>query len=146
MALIAERADAPRALVARHRRDRRPRRRDDRHARGPSRGARARRASTLRLAQVRGSVRDRMRRTGLMATIGEDHCYLSDEAAVAVPEPDGGGRRWRRPSRSDAALADVRCGPGGGDRSGAALAFAGPDRDAGHDDDRDDDAARAAIT
>jgi MFS superfamily sulfate permease-like transporter len=37
----------------------------------------------LRLAQVRGSVRDRMRRTGLMTTIGEDHCYLSVEAAVA---------------------------------------------------------------
>ena len=39
----------------------------------------------LRLAQVRGSVRDRMRRTGLMATIGEDHCFMSDEAAVARP-------------------------------------------------------------
>ena len=39
----------------------------------------------LRLSQVRGSVRDRMRRTGLMATIGEDHCFLSDEAAVAAP-------------------------------------------------------------
>ena len=37
----------------------------------------------VRLAQVRGSVRDRMRRTGLMTTIGEDHCYLSVEAAVA---------------------------------------------------------------
>jgi high affinity sulfate transporter 1 len=41
----------------------------------------------LRLAQVRGPVRDRMRRTGLMATIGEDHCFLSDEAAMAVPGP-----------------------------------------------------------
>jgi high affinity sulfate transporter 1 len=41
----------------------------------------------LRLAQVRGSVRDRMRRTGLMGVIGEDHCYLSDEAAVATPLP-----------------------------------------------------------
>ena len=41
----------------------------------------------LRLAQVRGSVRDRMRRTGLMTTIGEDHCFLSDEAAMAVPGP-----------------------------------------------------------
>jgi high affinity sulfate transporter 1 len=39
----------------------------------------------LRLAQVRGSVRDRMRRTGLMTTIGEGRCYLSDEAAVAIP-------------------------------------------------------------
>jgi anti-anti-sigma regulatory factor len=42
----------------------------------------------LRLAQVRGSVRDRMRRTGLMGIIGEDHCYLSDEAAIAAPLPD----------------------------------------------------------
>jgi high affinity sulfate transporter 1 len=41
----------------------------------------------LRLAQVRGSVRDRMRRTGLMAVIGEDHCYLSDAAAIAAPLP-----------------------------------------------------------
>jgi high affinity sulfate transporter 1 len=41
----------------------------------------------LRLAQVRGSVRDRMRRTGLMDVIGEDHCYLSNEAAVAAPLP-----------------------------------------------------------
>jgi sulfate permease, SulP family len=41
----------------------------------------------LRLAQVRGSVRDRMRRTGLMSVIGEDHCYLSNEAAVAAPLP-----------------------------------------------------------
>lgn len=42
----------------------------------------------LRLAQVRGSVRDRMRRTGLMGIIGEDHCYLSDEAAIAAPLPE----------------------------------------------------------
>ena len=45
-------------------------------------------AIDLRLSQVRGSVRDRMRRSGLMTTIGEDHCFLSDEAAVAVPLPD----------------------------------------------------------
>ena len=44
-------------------------------------------AIELRLAQVRGSVRDRMRRTGLMTIIGEDHIYLSDEAAVAAPLP-----------------------------------------------------------
>ena len=43
----------------------------------------------LRLAQVRGSVRDRMRRTGLMDIVGEDHCYLSDEAAIAAPLPVG---------------------------------------------------------
>jgi sulfate permease, SulP family len=39
----------------------------------------------LRLAQVRGSVRDRMRRTGLMAIVGEDRCYLSVEIALATP-------------------------------------------------------------
>jgi MFS superfamily sulfate permease-like transporter len=39
----------------------------------------------LRLAQVRGSVRDRMRRTGLVDTIGEERWFLSDEAAVAAP-------------------------------------------------------------
>ena len=53
----------------------------------------------LRLSQVRGSVRDRMRRTGLMATIGEDHCFLSDEAAVAAPLPIpavGPARRTKR--------------------------------------------------
>jgi high affinity sulfate transporter 1 len=43
------------------------------------------RSIELRLAQVRGSVRDRMRRTGLMTTIGEERCYLSNEAAVAIP-------------------------------------------------------------
>jgi SulP family sulfate permease len=43
----------------------------------------------FRLAQVRGSVRDRMRRTGLMTTLGEDHIYLSVEAAVAGIAPAG---------------------------------------------------------
>jgi SulP family sulfate permease len=42
----------------------------------------------FRLGQVRGSVRDRMRRTGLMSIIGEDRCYLTTEAAVAAPLPD----------------------------------------------------------
>jgi anti-anti-sigma regulatory factor len=47
----------------------------------------------LRLAQVRGSVRDRMRKTGLIDIIGEERWFLSDEAAVAAPfaadvEPD----------------------------------------------------------
>jgi sulfate permease, SulP family len=36
----------------------------------------------LLLAQVRGSVRQRMRRTGLYEHIGEDHIFLSVEAAV----------------------------------------------------------------
>jgi SulP family sulfate permease len=48
-----------------------------------------RRGIDFRLAQVRGSVRDRMRRTGLMTTVGEDHCYLSVEAAVAGIAPAG---------------------------------------------------------
>jgi high affinity sulfate transporter 1 len=43
----------------------------------------------LRLSQVRGSVRDRMRRTGLMTTLGEERCYLTTEAAVSAPLPDG---------------------------------------------------------
>jgi len=34
------------------------------------------------LAQVRGSVRDRMRRTGLMNVVGEDHIFYSIEGAV----------------------------------------------------------------
>lgn len=34
------------------------------------------------LAQVRGSVRDRMRRTGLMQVVGEDHIFFSVEGAV----------------------------------------------------------------
>ena len=42
----------------------------------------------LRLSQVRGSVRDRMRRSGLMASVGEDRCFLSDEAAVPAPLPE----------------------------------------------------------
>ena len=42
----------------------------------------------LRLAQVRGSVRDRMRRTGLMTTLGEERCYLTTMAAVLAPLPE----------------------------------------------------------
>ena len=36
------------------------------------------------LAQVRGSVRQRMRKTGLFDHIGEDHVFLSVDAAVQV--------------------------------------------------------------
>jgi high affinity sulfate transporter 1 len=39
----------------------------------------------LRLSQVRGTVRDRMRRSGLMTSIGEDRCFLSTDAAVVAP-------------------------------------------------------------
>ncbi len=42
-------------------------------------------AIELRLSQVRGTVRDRMRRSGLMTTVGEGNIYLSDEAAAAAP-------------------------------------------------------------
>jgi MFS superfamily sulfate permease-like transporter len=38
-------------------------------------------------AQVKGSVRDRMRRTGLMEAVGEDRTYLSVPAAVAAYRP-----------------------------------------------------------
>lgn len=48
----------------------------------------AKRGVELRLAQVRGSVRDRMRRTGLVDLIGEEHWFLSDEAAVVAPVTD----------------------------------------------------------
>jgi sulfate permease, SulP family len=40
------------------------------------------RAIEVLLAQVRGSVRDRLRQAGLMAEIGEDRVYLSVAAAV----------------------------------------------------------------
>jgi high affinity sulfate transporter 1 len=38
----------------------------------------------LRLAQVRSSVRDRMRLTGLIDVVGEERCFYSVEAAVAA--------------------------------------------------------------
>ena len=41
----------------------------------------------LRLAQVRSSVRDRMRKTGLIDAIGEERCFYSVEAAVAAAIP-----------------------------------------------------------
>ncbi len=41
------------------------------------------------LAQVKGAVRDRLRKTGLMAELGEDRVYLSIGSAVA-----DFGRRW----------------------------------------------------
>jgi hypothetical protein len=41
------------------------------------------------LAQVKGAVRDRMRRTGLMDALGEDRIYLSIGSAVTDFQ-----RRW----------------------------------------------------
>jgi hypothetical protein len=38
----------------------------------------------LLFAQIRGSVRDRMVKTGLLEHVGEDHVYSSTAAAVAT--------------------------------------------------------------
>jgi SulP family sulfate permease len=64
------------------------------------------------LAQVKGSVRDRMRRTGLMAELGEDRIYLSIGSAVtdfqrrwpAVAEsgPEAGAETAPQPERGRA--------------------------------------------
>ena len=57
------------------------------------------RSVEVMLAQVKGSVRDRLRRTGLMVRIGEDRIYLSIGSGVtdfgrrlgeAPPEPGAG--------------------------------------------------------
>jgi SulP family sulfate permease len=99
----------------------------------------------LRLAQVRGSVRDRMRRTGLMTTFGERRCYLSTESAVAdplpepavpqvdgeapVPQADGGAAAGGEPAAGDAAAADAGAAAGGEPAAGDAAAAdaAGPE-------------------
>jgi high affinity sulfate transporter 1 len=46
-----------------------------------------RRGSGLRLAQVRGSVRDRMLVTGLMGDLGDEAVFIALEEAVAAPLP-----------------------------------------------------------
>jgi MFS superfamily sulfate permease-like transporter len=66
----------------------------------------------LRLAQVRGPVRDRMRRTGLMTTLGEARCYLTTEAAVLAPLPEP-------IMQSPANPADAAPGPAPGPERGA---------------------------
>lgn len=50
-----------------------------------------RRGISLQLAQVKGIVRDRLRRTGLMAILGEDHVHatLAMAVAAATSTPDG---------------------------------------------------------
>ena len=50
-----------------------------------------RRGTGLRLAQVRGSVRDRLQVTGLLAELGDEAVFIAlDEAARApLPAPDG---------------------------------------------------------
>jgi SulP family sulfate permease len=57
------------------------------------------------LAQVKGSVRDRLRRTGLMTRIGEDRLYLSIGSAVTDFQ-----RRWPPDGADDAA---AETGPAG---------------------------------
>jgi high affinity sulfate transporter 1 len=59
------------------------------------------------LAQVKGSVRDRMRRTGLMERIGEDRLYLSVGSAVTD------FARRRAAVAGSASAADAAAGPGG---------------------------------
>jgi MFS superfamily sulfate permease-like transporter len=62
------------------------------------------RSIALWLAQVKGAVRDRLRRTGLMAELGEDAIFLSIAAAVAAhDELDQAG--------PTATTADVAVGP-----------------------------------
>ncbi|MDQ1322990.1 MAG: sulfate permease, SulP family [Chloroflexota bacterium] len=56
------------------------------------------------LAQVKGSVRDRLRKTGLMAAIGEDRVYLSIGSAATDFQ-----RRW--PGEGGAAAGDGRSSP-----------------------------------
>lgn len=42
----------------------------------------------LRLAHARAGVRDRMRRTGFLAELGEDHVFMSTQQALDAPVPD----------------------------------------------------------
>ena len=67
------------------------------------------------LAQVKGSVRDRMRRTGLMDELTEDRVYLSVGSAVIDFE-----RRWpaggAAPTQDSAAIGRGASGPVGRER------------------------------
>jgi SulP family sulfate permease len=58
------------------------------------------RAILLSLAQVKGAVRDRLRRTGLMDRLGEDRIFLSVAAAVAA-HLEGGPAGPATPSDRD---------------------------------------------
>ena len=57
-----------------------------------------RRSIELRLAQARGAVRDRMRRTGLMEAIGEERVFLSVSTAVEDATPHLAGPAARGPA------------------------------------------------
>ena len=63
-------------------------------------------------AQVRGPVRDRMRRTGIMEEVGEERIYLTVAAAVAALE--GGATPATAPADADRADEDAAPGAGGG--------------------------------
>jgi MFS superfamily sulfate permease-like transporter len=58
----------------------------------------------LRLGQVRGPVRDRMRRTGLVDVIGEERWFLSDEAAVVAPVVEHSAPSGESPAPGEASL------------------------------------------
>jgi SulP family sulfate permease len=72
------------------------------------------------IAQVKGAVRDRLRKTGLMAELGEDRVYLSVASAVAdfrrrVPpeddaEPREEGPATTEPAPSEAGSTDEQAG------------------------------------
>jgi MFS superfamily sulfate permease-like transporter len=67
------------------------------------------------LAQVKGSVRDRMRRTGLMDEVSEDRVYLSVGSAVIDFERRHPGGRAAHPD-GVAPPQPAASGPAGGDR------------------------------
>ena len=91
----------------------------------------------LRLAQVRGPVRDRMRRTGLMDLIGEKRWFSSNELAVAAPFADRAAPAGDPPAGEPPP--DAVRPPRGRRGAGGPLTepLAGPDRDPGHDSDGD---------
>ena len=64
------------------------------------------------IAQVKGAVRDRLRKTGLMAELGEDRVYLSVASAVAdfrrrVPPEDDAEAREERPATTEPAPSEA---------------------------------------
>jgi MFS superfamily sulfate permease-like transporter len=66
------------------------------------------------LAQVKGPVRDRMRRMGLMETVGEEHVYLSVAAAVVDHQRRGAEGAGERPAADPGDLTRSRADPAPG--------------------------------
>jgi MFS superfamily sulfate permease-like transporter len=69
------------------------------------------------VAQVKGTVRDRLRKTGLMAELGEDRVYLSVTDAVAdfrrrVPPEDDAEAQAERPATTEPAPSEAGSGDG----------------------------------